>query len=403
MNKNQKLLPNYRFPEFENNEEWNQKRLEQIVDSKNSSIALNKLNKKEDGFPVYGADGIITYINEYEQSMPYISIVKDGSGYGRLRFCEAKSSILGTLAYIFTKDPKKYDLIWLYYLLNTINFDKYKKGAAIPHIYFSDYKNEIIGLPKPKEQQKIASCLSSLDELINLHKEKLDALKEHKKGLLQNLFPQEGKKVPRYRFPEFENDGEWEFDKFSKFIKLFRGSSPRPIKKYRTNNDDGINWIRIGDAPKEGCFLLDNVDEKITVEGARKSRSVHVGEIILANSMTYGNAYKLGIEGCIYDGWFVLREYEDTFDKSFLLQLLNSSLVHSQYQKLAAGGIVKNISSKIVYSVRLPKPRNIEEQQKIANCLSSIDELITAQEDKIYQLKQHKKGLLQGLFPKIEN
>ena len=76
--------------------------------------------------------------------------------------------------------------------MNTIDFSSYKKGSGIPHIYFSDYKNVPIGVPKPKEQKKIASCLSSLDELIAAHRDKLEALKDHKKGLMQNLFPQEG-------------------------------------------------------------------------------------------------------------------------------------------------------------------------------------------------------------------
>jgi type I restriction enzyme S subunit len=139
---------------------------------------------------------------------------------------------------------------------------------------------------------------------------------------------------------------------------------------------------------------------KLTPKGAEKSRAVRRGELILANSMSYGSTYLLDIEGCIYDGWFVLREYDEVFDKQFLLQLLNSEFMQNQYKKLAAGGIVQNISSEIVYSTLLPKTSKAE-QQKIASCLSSLDALITAQVQKIEQLKLHKKGLMQGLFPKI--
>jgi len=204
--------------------------------------------------------------------------------------------------------------------------------------------------------------------------------------------------VPELRFPEFANKANWELKPFSKFIKLYRGSSPRPIREYLTNSDLGVNWIKIGDTSTIADYVIRSVSEKITPEGAKKSRSVKKGELILANSMSYGSTYLLEVEGCIYDGWFVLREYEDYFDKQFLLQLLNSEYTQSQYKKFAAGGIVQNISSEIVYNIKLPKTSK-EEQQKIATCLSSLDELIAAHKDKLETLKDHKKGLLQNLFP----
>lgn len=397
-----KLIPELRFPEFLEDEEWSEMKLGEISISESSNITLNKLNLKQTGYPVYGADSIVGYIKDYHQKEKYISIVKDGSGVGRLNLCESKSSILGTLTYLKSKDVNKYDLNWFYYLLNTIDFSPYIKGSGIPHIYYSDYKDENISAPSFQEQQKIASCLSSLDEVITAHNNKLEALKDHKKGLMQNLFPQEGQKIPNYRFKEFEKDGEWEIKPFSKYIKLYRGSSPRPIRNFQTQNEDGVNWIKIGDTNSVNDFIIRTVSEKITPEGAEKSRKVTKGELILANSMSYGKTYELALDGCIYDGWFVLREYEESFDKQFLLQLLNSNYMQEQYKKLAAGGIVQNISSEIVYSTLLPKTSK-KEQQKIASCLSTLDELITAETEKIEQLQEHKKGLMQRLFPKIES
>lgn len=206
------------------------------------------------------------------------------------------------------------------------------------------------------------------------------------------------KLIPELRFPEFEEFGEWELKPFSKFIKLYRGSSPRPIREYLTKEETGVNWIKIGDTSSITDFVIRSVSEKITPKGAEKSRRVKKGELILANSMSYGSTYLLEVEGCIYDGWFVLREYEEHFDKQFLLQLLNSEYTQGQYKRFAAGGIVQNISSEIVYSITLSKTSK-EEQQKIASCLSALDELIMAQAEKIEQLKMHKKGLMQGLFP----
>lgn len=205
-------------------------------------------------------------------------------------------------------------------------------------------------------------------------------------------------KTPRLRFVEFREAGEWEVNDFSNYIRLYRGSSPRPIQEYLTQSESGVNWIKIGDTKYSVNSIISKVDEKITPKGAEDSRKVKVGELILANSMSFGKTYQLAIDGCIYDGWFVLREYEKYFYKPYLLQLLNSEYMQKQYQRLSAGGIVQNISSEIVYGTMLFCP-SIKEQQKIAACLSSLDELISAQSEKIKALQRHKKGLMQQLFP----
>ncbi|NIK72983.1 type I restriction enzyme S subunit [Thermonema lapsum] len=182
-------VPRLRFPEFQNAEEWEVKRLGDILAVESSDLALNKLELKTTGYAVYGADGIVGYIDDFQQKEPYISIVKDGSGVGRLNLCKAQTSILGTLSALKTKDEKKYNLVWAYYLLNTVNFSSYVKGAGIPHIYYSDYKHHQIAVANPAEQQKIAACLSSLDDLIAAQTEKIELLEQHKKGLVQGVFP----------------------------------------------------------------------------------------------------------------------------------------------------------------------------------------------------------------------
>ena len=204
--------------------------------------------------------------------------------------------------------------------------------------------------------------------------------------------------VPKLRFPEFRDAGDWEIKQFSKYIVLYRGSSPRPIQSYLSSDSSGVNWIKIGDTKSAKNFVISQVEEKITPEGAKKSRKVNVGELILANSMSYGKTYQLAIDGYIYDGWFVLRDYEKYFDKQFLLQLLNSEYMQNQYERFSAGGIVQNISSDIVYKTVLPHT-SLKEQKKIADCLSFINDRITLETQKLDTLKAHKKGLMQQLFP----
>ena len=200
--------------------------------------------------------------------------------------------------------------------------------------------------------------------------------------------------VPKLRFREFE--GEWEKYIFKNIVKLQRGSSPRPIVKYITNADDGVNWIKIGDTIN-GTNYIDNTEQKITKEGAKKSRKVSIGDIILSNSMSYGKPFILNIDGYIHDGWFVIREYENYFHKAYLLQVLGSEQIQRQYKRLAAGGVVNNISSELVNSVKINLPQK-PEQQKIANFLTSIDQKIEQLTKKEKLLVAYKKGVMQKIF-----
>ena len=201
--------------------------------------------------------------------------------------------------------------------------------------------------------------------------------------------------VPNIRFKEFKE--EWKKCRFKDVVRLFRGSSPRPIIEYlTTDNEEGVNWVKIGDVPTSGRIIT-STEEKITREGAKKSRHVYVGDLILSNSMSYGLPYIMGIKGCIHDGWFVLRDYEQNFNKDYLCNLLISDIVQKQYKKLAAGGVVQNISSDLVNSVFISIP-SLDEQRKIAGLLSLIDERIATQNKIIDKLESLIKGLNQQLL-----
>ena len=400
MNKNNenKLVPKLRFPEFINDEGWEETTLGKISDITNGKS--NAQDHIENGkYPLFDRSAVIKASNNFLFDCEAVIIPGEGMRFIP-KYYNGKFD-LHQRAYVL-KDFSIDGMFGYYSMSHRSDLLALKAvKSTVLSLRLPILQNFPIQIPKSRnEQQKIAACLSSLDEVITAESQKLEVLKDHKKGLLQNLLPQAGETVPKFRFKQFEDSGEWVFDTFSEYIKLYRGSSPRPIQNYFTTDDTGVNWIKIGDTKNADNFIIKQVEERITLEGAEKSRKVNVGELILANSMSFGKTYQLAIEGYIYDGWFVLREYEQYFDKQFLLQLLNSDYMQTQYKKLSAGGIVQNISSDIVYKTILPHT-SIDEQKQIAASLTSLDEFISAQSKKVEALQLHKKGLLQGLFPNV--
>ena len=159
----------------------------------------------------------------------------------------------------------------------------------------------------------------------------------------------------------FENRGEgWEDKMLGDVCIVERGSSPRPIKKYQTSSSDGVNWIKIGDTKGIEKYIY-TTKEKITKEGALKSRYVKEGDFILSNSMSFGKPYIMKTDGYIHDGWFVLR-LPQVIDSEFFWYLLASPFTMNQFISLASGAIVKNISGDLVKKTILPIPPILEQQ-----------------------------------------
>ena len=184
----------------------------------------------------------------------------------------------------------------------------------------------------------------------------------------------------------------WEYKKLGEVCEIERGGSPRPIQQYITNDEDGLNWIKIGDAV-EGSKYINSTKEKIRKEGLKKTRFVHKGDFILSNSMSFGKPYILGIDGCIHDGWLVIRDTHNHFDKSFLYYLLGSPNMYNEFKRLAVGGVVNNLNSQLVRNVFVPVPP-LSEQQRI---VSELDLLSSIIEKKKAQLKEYDQ-LAQSIF-----
>ena len=202
--------------------------------------------------------------------------------------------------------------------------------------------------------------------------------------------------VPKLRFPGFTDD--WEQRKFSDLVLIERGGSPRPIDDYITDAPDGLNWVKIGDAPEQGRYIT-KTTEKIKPEGLTKTRQVQPGDLILSNSMSFGKPYIMGINGCIHDGWLLIRDTQSRFNLKFLCHMLGTDQMLNQYRMFAAGSTVNNLNKELVGNTTVSLP-SIEEQTVIGEYLESIDNLITLHQLKLDQIKEYKKGLLQKMFPK---
>ena len=266
-------------------------------------------------------------------------------------------------------------------------------GTKVKHTSPDKLKSVVCLLPPIDEQRKIAKILSTWDKAISTTERLIDNSKQQKKALMQQLLTGKKRLLDDSGKP-FE--GEWQRKLFKEILRLDRGSSPRPIVNFITEDSDGVNWIKIGDTKNDTSYIT-STKEKISLEGAKKSRRVSSGEIIVSNSMSYGKPYILKINGYIHDGWFVLRDYQEHIDSTFLIQLLSSEFVQAQYKRLAAGGVVTNISSELVYVVKVNLPQ-ISEQRKIAAVLSNADKEIVLFEKQLADLKQEKKALMQQLL-----
>ena len=185
--------------------------------------------------------------------------------------------------------------------------------------------------------------------------------------------------------------------KLNDILSITRGASPRPISNYITNESDGVNWIKIGDVDPNSFFIT-HTEEKITKEGAKKSRYVKEGDFILSNSMSFGRPYILKINGCVHDGWLILSDYENYVTSSYLYYLLRSPIVQNQFDGSANGATVRNLNSDIVRKVSVSIHTDKTEQQKIAAHLDSIQSAIDNKKQQLAQLDELVKSKFVEMF-----
>ena len=188
---------------------------------------------------------------------------------------------------------------------------------------------------------------------------------------------------------------KWNYVKIGDVCTVERGGSPRPIDKFITDDPNGINWIKIGDAT-DSMYITETA-QKIIPEGMKKSRYVQPGDFLLSNSMSFGRPYILKIDGCIHDGWLVLRDNGGVFDKRFLYYYLSSPSTYPKFKNMAVGGVVNNLNSDMVRGVTVPIPK-MEEQIEIVQTLDNVSNLIFLRKQQLAKLDELVKARFVEMF-----
>ena len=414
------LVPKLRFPEFQGADGWQEylgNHLFDQISDKNPEPGLPVLaiTQEHGAIPRHMID---YHVSVTEKSIESYKVVQVGdfiislrSFQGGIEYSQYQG-ICSPAYVVLRRRGEGCDVYFRHYLkterfiqILTKNLEGLRDGKMISYKQFSELR---LPVPSPAEQQKIADCLSSLDELIAAQARKVDALKTHKKGLMQQLFPREGETQPRLRFPDFRDVGEWQESPLSSFVRSLdagvsvNSGDSRPAKK----TEFGVLKTS---AITKGQFEPE--ENKVVFSESELSRlrePVSSGTIIICRKNTPAlvgaNAYvESSHENLFLPDLLWAAKSREGKSMRFLAFILGSDKGRAALSKLAKGSSasMSNISKPDVLAFPLMAPPAAE-QQRIADCLTSLDTFITAATQELETLKTHKKGLMQQLFPSAQ-
>ena len=409
-------VPKYRFPEFA---------LDASIDYVAGGFLFDPITNRNHhaDLPIlaitqeYGAiprDEIDYRVSVTKKSLKAYKIVEKGDFIISLRSFQGGieysmyDGICSPAYIILRKKTNIIDQYYKYYFkshrfIQDLNKDLegIRDGKMISYSQFSS-----ILLPKPyeEEQQKIADCLFSIDDLISTEEKKLSLLNDYKKGWMQKLFPAEGKTVPEWRFPEFKDSEEWaqkKLDEIGKFIRGFSYSS-----QDTTDDKTKLLIIRSNNiVPMGKTDYINNL--RYVNKKCSKEQSLIFGDITIC--MANGSSNLIG-KSSFYDGGYAGEITVGAFCGIFrsplpiVRYLFQTNQYSRELQRVSQGGdgAIANLKEIDIKNIEFLLPTLPEEQEKIADFLFGIDDLIIRQTNKIEALKQHKTALMQGLFPSIE-
>jgi len=388
------LVPKLRFPEFREALEWEKKPLAACLDYQQPTPYLVSGTNYSPAFktPVLtaGKTFILGYTDEehgiFNEDLPVIIFDDFTTATQFVDFpFKAKSSAMKIL-----QAKNGANIKFMFETLRTLS---YEVGAHERH-WISNFAPMLVPVPKPAEQQKIAECLSSVDELIAAQARKVDALKTHKKGLMQQLFPREGETQPRLRFPEFQNAGGWVSEPLGDLGEIVTGKTPSTKELDLWGGD--ILFITPTDISEDDKYQYTTAR---TVIETKSTKILPPGSVVYTCIASIGKM-ALTVHPSITNQQInAVVPNEKALGEFIYYALLNLT---PWIKTLPATNTLPIINKTDFSKIAILFPEDKAEQQRITDCLTSLDALIAAQTQKHEALKTHKKGLMQQLFPSPE-
>ena len=318
---------------------WEYKKLNEVCEKGASNIVINKLTDNSGEYPLFGASGLVKNIDFFHQDKPYIGIVKDGAGVGRVNIYPAYSSLVGTMQYIFPKEG--YSIDFIKYFLVKLDLSHCVSGATIPHIYFKDYGKENIPTPSLATQLAIVSELDKINELIRLKKEQLKDFDNLAQSLFYEMF---GDPV--------ENEKGWEVKKLGEVGELARG-----VSKHRPRNapellGGSMPLIQTGDVANSD-FYITKYSSTYSKLGVEQSRVWEAGTLCITIAATIGKCAILGFTACFPDS---VVGYKPNNEANAIYMYFIFKNMQKMLEEFAPGVAQKNINLKILSNLSIPLP-----------------------------------------------
>ena len=422
-----KLVPKLRFPEFRGVGKWNSTVLGEL-----SEVVRGGSPRPIDVFLTTAADGLNWLkIGDVDKEAKFVTrtaekvrpealsktrvvnpgdlILSNSMSFGRPYILQINTCIHdGWIA--ITNLANSVERDYLYYLISSSNSQSYFEdnaaGSGVQNLNAEIIKALPVFHASSAEQQKIADCLSSLDELITAQTRKVEALKTHKKGLMQQLFPREGETQPHLRFPEFRDAGEWEVKPLGELVELQSGFA----FSSSSFGSEGRKLVTPKNFTKHGHGNFDVSVSKFTTQEVPERFVCKPGDLLVLLTDLTPTCELLGKPLLLEDrdGTVLLNQRVVKIEPSvseleavFLKYVFLTERYSNRITKTATGSTVKHSSNRVLQEMPLSHPA-LPEQQRIANCLTSLDDLITTASQELDTLKTHKKALMQQLFPSLE-
>lgn len=348
-----------------------------------SNIAQKDLEGHSGNYPIFGASGFISNVDFYQQEKPYIAVVKDGAGIGRVMKLPAKSSVIGTMQYIIPNDTV--DISFLAYAMKYMNLSKYFTGATIPHIYFKDYQKEELNLPSLDVQRKIAVVLDKVSDLIAKRRQQLDKLDEMVKARFVEMFGD----------PVF-NPYQWEKVSLSDLADVRIGPFGSLLHK-----EDYI----VGGHPlvNPSHILSDKiiVDEKLSVSSQKYAElepyHLNIGDVVMGRRGEMGRCAVVEYEGLLCGTGSLIIRPKNNVTADYIQKIISFPSFKKTIEDMAVGQTMPNLNVPIVSSFQIIKPP-LEIQERYYTFVNQTEKTKTTISRSLEKLETLKKALMQEYF-----